>query len=382
MRKKIELTQRGLLRRLHRLGYGDVTDRRITDWKNKGLLPHYDCRGSGLGKGKGKAKSSWADGRAIIERAVWVYRLMAIYRSSESAYLPLWVLGYPVPKELVRGALLEPLENIAEMFEVEAVGTLEVVEPYERKDGIIEDYIGDLSHDWIRKEKFTEILGIPQEVIEATMNIFFNPEYDLKDLGFEEGNQQLAVWKNRVNTEIMPALAKGLEEENSQNIPPVRPDGIEILFSQPAFFQEHLSVEALSKVVTNASEEDFRDVQEDLQILRTIIEPMGEMIATLMKHTGIGRLPTLDEVLPDLFRLANLLVLVDLSMRKRGLGPQIDYVKMEAAKKVQEDFSQVTEEALASIGPDIADAFKKGFKKLRKNWTALVAAKERISQVG
>lgn len=380
MRRLVEITQKALVSRLHRLGYRDVTERRIIDWKKKGLLPQFDRRGAGLGKGRGKAEGAWANGREIVERAVWVHRLLAIYRYSDSLHLPLWMLGYSVPAELIRPVLREPLDGIAEMFQTEAVSKLERVESYDRKDGIIEDYIGDLSHDWIRKEKFAEILGIPQDVIEAAMNIFFNPDYDLADLGFEEGNRQLTVWKNRVDNEIMPVLSNGFDE-GSDTPAPIRPEGIELLFSQPGFFQEHLSVEALRKAVTDASEHDLQNVQEDLQVVRTVVEPLGEMIVTLMKHAKIQRLPTLQDILPDLFRIANLLVLIDLSMRRHGLGAQLDQARAEVTKKFQEDFSQVTEEYLAETGPELADAFKKGVKKLRKNWKVLLSEKAQISQV-
>lgn len=380
MRKEAEITQKELLRRLHRLGYNDVTERRITDWKNKGLLPPFDRRGIGLGKGKGKTESIWTNGREIVERAVWVHRLLAIYRHSDTLHFPLWMLGYPVPAELVRAALLEPLDGISEAFQTEAVEKLEIVEPLERKNGMIEDYIEDLAENWVRKEKFAELLGIPQEVIEATMNIFFNPDYNLSDLGFEDGDNQLAVWKNHVNNEILPVLTNGFDE--SQDAPkPIRPEGIELVFAQPEFFQERLSVAALRAAVIEASEEDFHNIQEDLQVVRTVVGPMGEMIATLMKHARVQQLPTLQDVLPDLFRITNLLVLVDLSMRRHGLGPQLDHARDEVTKKFQEDFRQVTEEALAETGPELADALKKGLKKLRKNWKTLVSRNAQIAQI-
>lgn len=212
MRKKVELTQSGLVRRLHRLGCPDVTERRIKDWRDKGLLPQFDRPGVGLGKGRGKTESTWTNGRSTVERALWVHRLLAIYRNSDTLHLPLWILGFPVESEQVRLALLEPLEDIAETVQTEAIEKLEIREPLERKDGMIEDYIEDLAEGWVRKEKFAELLGIPQEVVETAMNIFFNPDYDITDLGFEEGKGQLAVWKERVNNEILPVLSKGFDE--------------------------------------------------------------------------------------------------------------------------------------------------------------------------
>lgn len=380
MRKEFGLTQKGLVRRLHRLGYRDITERRIADWKNKGLLPKFNRRGAGLGKGKGKAESTWTEERSIVERAVWIHRLLELYRSSESLHLPLWILGYEVPFGLVRAALLGPLEQIAEMFEVEALSKLEGVETYERKDGIIEDYIGDLSHDWVRKEKFAGLLGIPQEVIEATMNIFFNPDYDLKDLGFEDGFRQFAIWKQHINDEIVPAVSLGVDA--GEDIPaPMRPEGVELVFTQPTFFQERLSVDALRDAVSVASEDDFLNVQEDLKVVRIVTGPIGEMFVTLMNHAKIRPLPTLHDVLPDVFRIANLLVLIDLSMRRHGFGPKLDHARVEVTRKFQEDFSEITEDALAHIGPEIGGAFRTVFKKLRKNWRTLLTEKAQISHV-
>lgn len=377
----MELTQKALVSRLHKLGYRDVTERRIADWKHKGLMPAFDCRGAGLGKGKGKAEGTWADGREIVERAIWVHRLLAIYRNSESLHLPLWVLGYGVPVELVRAALTEPLEGIAKMFEIEANSKFERVEAYERKDGIIEDYIGDLSHDWVRKEQFAEIIGIPQEVIEATMNIFFNPDYDVRDLGFEDGKLQLAEWNKRLSNEIVPILSNGFDARSNPQSP-IRPDLIETVFSHPGFFQQRLSVEALRKVVIEASEHDFQNIQQDLQIVRTVVVQLGKMIVTLMNHAKLRRLPTLQDVLPDLFRIANLLVLVDLSMRRHGLGQQLDDARTEVTKRFQDDFSQVTEEELAIAGPVLREAVKKGIKELRNKWTTLLSERAHISPRG
>lgn len=378
MRKKVELTQSALVFRLHRLGYCDVTERRIIDWRNKGLLPQFDRRGVGLGKGRGRTESTWTNGRSIVERAVWVHRLLAIYRHSDNLHLPLWMLGYPVDSEQVRLALLEPLERIAETFQTEAVEKIEIKEPFERKDGILEDYIEDLAEGWVRKEKFAELLGIPQEVVETAMNIFFNPDYDITDLGFEEGKGQLAIWKERVNNEMLPILSNGFDE-NRDAPKPMRPEGIELVFEQPGFFQDRLSVAALRESVLDASDEDLETIQEDLQVIRTVVGPMGEMVATLMKHAKIDRLPTLHDVLPDLFRIANLIVLVDLSMRRHGWSPQLNHARSELIMNFQQDFSEVTEEYLTEVGPELGVALKKGFKKLRKNWKSFISERAEVA---
>jgi hypothetical protein len=100
------LTQAELGDRLRELGIAR-TERVLTDWREKGLLP--PLRNTGL-KGGG-SKWFWDDGEAAVEQAVAVHCLLTRYSRTSEALLSLWFSGYPVDAELARQAWLQRLER-------------------------------------------------------------------------------------------------------------------------------------------------------------------------------------------------------------------------------------------------------------------------------
>lgn len=380
MKKKSVLTQKELVVKMRRLGFEDVTERRLIDWRRKSLLPPFDGKGNGFGRGKGRAASFWKDGRAIVERAVWVYRLLGMYSTAGNVYLPLWTLGYSVPSGLVRSALVEPLESLNEFFRSEAIEELEAREPYERRDGIVEDYIGDLTFNWMKNDRITAILGLPSESIEAALNIFFNPDYKLGDIGFEDGREQLEVWKERVNDHILPTLSEGLGDVTPNESTTIRPEGIEIVFERPSFFQEYLSLAALSSGISLATEKDLEDAQRDMLVVGSIAESLAEAMTKLMEHMPSLQRPTLEQVLPDVFKLTHLLVLADLSFRTKGFGSKLDIVRDAIKAKIAEGFPEIDERELEQAGPALQEAFETGIETLKKNFERLVANHEPVHQ--
>lgn len=374
------LTIKELVAELHKLGIANITERRIRDWKEELLLPPFDETGKGFGKGKGKACSRWRNKHSVIEQALWVYRLRRIYRYTDELYFPLWLLNFPIPTELVRESLIAQLEHFRDIFETEAVKKLGKVEPYERTNGIVEDFIGDLVFNWIKKEKFPEIFGTPQEVVEVPMNIFFNSHYKLDDIGFEDGLSALGGWKEVFETQIMPLLSKGLEDDSETLRKPIAPSGIEIIFGNAAFFQEHLSVPNLLRFVNEASDDDFQQIQLDMQIVRSLVDGLGRTISIMMKDLKDFLELDLDSLLPILFTFGNLLVLTDIAMRRKGWSERFNFARGEIIKKIKEDFDKVSEEALQKQSPQLAKAFKKGLKTLKKNINDLISVKMQIPQ--
>jgi hypothetical protein len=377
---KDTLTIKELITELHKLGFTDINERRLRDWKDELLLPNFDEAGQGFGKGKGKAPSRWRNKRSVIEQAVWVYRLRRVYRYTEELYFPLWLLNFPIPVELVRESLIAQLEHFRVMFETEAVKKLGKVEAYERTNGIVEDFIGDLVFNWIKKDKFPEIFGTPQAVVEVPMNIFFNSNYELDDVGFEDGLSALEGWKEAFETEIMPLLAKGLEDDSKTVRNPIAPSGIEMIFENAAVIQEYLSVPNLLKSVSEASEEDFHQTQLDMQVVRSIVDGLGRTVSIMMKDLNDFLEVGLESLLPVLFTFGNLLVLTDIAMRRKGWSERFNWARGEIIKKVKEDFDKVSEETLLRQDPQVAGAFKKGLKTLKKNIDNLVLVRMQTPQ--
>jgi hypothetical protein len=133
------LTQKALVAEMHRLGHYDVTERQVADWRRNDLLRPFDALGKGRGQHRGRECSSWSNGEAVLNQALWVRELIQIYGSVEDVYLPLWVLGYLVPLERVREALGTPLDEMAHSI-------AEAIESKSRATGEIEDLIEEAAY--------------------------------------------------------------------------------------------------------------------------------------------------------------------------------------------------------------------------------------------
>lgn len=93
---------------LEQQGYS-TTERRLTAWVQKGLLPERTPRGLGRGKGKWYV---WEQGD-IVAQAVAVHDLYAWYGRVDGIRLPLWLLGFAVPLSYVRADLHWHLDTVA-----------------------------------------------------------------------------------------------------------------------------------------------------------------------------------------------------------------------------------------------------------------------------
>lgn len=371
------LTLKELVAVLHKLGLTDVKERRIIDWKEKSLLPPFDAPGRGLGKGKGKEAGRWGSRRLVIEQAVWIYRLLRIYRYAGNIYLPLWMLGFSVPIKFVREDLTSSLKSLIKLFEKDNVkaGTTE-----DEKEDTLEDYIGDLVFKQINTRKIPEIFRMPLEVAEIPINIFFNPDYKIDDGGFEDGVSSLAEWKETFEQEIMPQFTKGLIDNSEIPTKPIEPAGIELFFENAAFFQQHLSVPRLRQCVCEASEEDFLQVQEDMKVVQSIAEGFSRFISIMMKNIADFDVAAWDQMLRLFFQFSNLIVLADISMRRSGWSERLNWARGEIIKKVREDFNEETEKALLKESPAFANAIDKGIKVVSKNFESWMVNEHNATQ--
>jgi hypothetical protein len=99
------LTEAALVAKLQGLGHTYVSVRTVEEWRRRELLPKFDQKGQGLGQGMGRRPSVWTEGQVIIERAAWVSDLIRVYGRMERTYLPLWMLGFPIPLKRIRQSL-------------------------------------------------------------------------------------------------------------------------------------------------------------------------------------------------------------------------------------------------------------------------------------
>ena len=85
----------------------EVTERRLTDWRAKGLLP--PLKKIGLGRGKG-TRQFWENDEVLQQAIAAEYFL---YRKSRTRYAlsRLWLAGFDVPVELGKATWLEYIEQ-------------------------------------------------------------------------------------------------------------------------------------------------------------------------------------------------------------------------------------------------------------------------------
>src|SRR5437763_5402174 len=95
------ITPAELIEHLRRRAYS-VTERQLTDWRAKGLLPNLRQQGRGRGHG---AIYVWRESN-IIDHAATVCELLNRHARTETALLGTWFAGYRIETPRVRNAWL------------------------------------------------------------------------------------------------------------------------------------------------------------------------------------------------------------------------------------------------------------------------------------
>jgi len=338
------LTQDDLVAELHSRDYSDITVRRVAAWRAHDLLPPFDRAGAGRGQRLGRERSSWADGDSIINQAMWICELSQSYESLDDLALPIWMLGYYVPLRRVRQALSEPLEQLTQAIEGEV-----------NSSGELEDMIGDAAYEYAKKvaREGVKLLEMPQDSIEAFLNVFFNPAYNLSDAPFEDAVEALREHEREVLEEHVAALCtKGLE------IDPTRqndrdPGGI---FKHAPLVKEYFSLYQLKCAVDECTDEDLRAVERDVDIMREAVLLLRKLFSILARDLGADFDMMLTRTLPLLFTIGKLIIWADLSLRRRGYSQIIDTSLPEALRLLREKCDENFEREIAEASQSVAFA--------------------------
>lgn len=93
-----------------------VTERRLTDWRAKGLLP--PLKRIGLGRGKG-TRQVW-ESDEVLQQAIAVEFFLYLKSRTRYALARLWLAGFDVPVEKGKGAWLENIKRKTEYIDRKA----------------------------------------------------------------------------------------------------------------------------------------------------------------------------------------------------------------------------------------------------------------------
>jgi hypothetical protein len=346
------LTQTALVRRMQELGCASVTARRIAGWRKNDLLPAFDFSGRGRGKGQGRGSNGWLDGERVLSQALRVHQLLQTHKAVVDLYVPLWILGYPIPLTRIRAGLSKPLDTTTKDLACEI------------NEGIsVEDYIDDVTYEFSEgvKRANWNVLDMPQETLAAVLNILLNSAYDMKDQPFEDGVQSLGAWERIFQQKCLDLLDDARLVSNAEQVP--SESGI---FRHAEFVHEYLSVPHLRQVINECTDEDLLAVGNDLRVGREIIGEIERLLPIVLPYIPEEMQPSGDEPLETLVSVSKILTWIDLSLRRSGHGNLIGLVLSSMLEAIRRQSGEELQKTMTEYGSEITEMLT--FIKHFGNW--------------
>jgi hypothetical protein len=210
-----------------------------------------------------------------------------------------------------------------------------------KSDYNMEDVLYDKACDLTKQLRHepSPLCELPDDALSLVFNILMNPNLDRTDSGAFES---LQIWLRRCE-QVFQTGRNGSSEAPVSN----QPDTINSLMKGAALLKEYLSVSKISQAVEESNDDDLRVVQHDLLILRKI--------ALLFRKLLSSNLPTECQVpramvLRGVLGIGEIAIWIDLSLRKHGLGRDIDALLSECFIKVQTAFDRKFRDESSEIG--------------------------------
>ena len=334
------MNQKELVEDLHLLGYHEASVTRIADWRKRGLLPPFTSVGAGHGRGAGRGKGYWSSPDGVLRQAEAIIRLLTHFKRLGELYVPLWQLGYSVPLEVVRSALLQPL--------LKAMKDLEVHEADVGIEDVIDNAVWDIS--MIMHGKFP-LLDVPDDSMSAALNVLANTGYNFNDQPYDDGVTKLKEWEHSFVDRFQKLLGDDI---------PINPDVVgddNNIFCNAPFINQYLSIPHLVAAVKTCTDEDLMRVQQDLQIGREILQLLKQLYDLLSPYLPESWRSLPDElgVILDFGRIA---IWVDLALRKQGFGSWLDQILPVLLTTLRESFNETVAKEIAAAAPEIVNALQ------------------------
>ena len=260
----MEYTQKQVVRILRR-SKRDVTERKLTDWIQKELLPSPE-----RGKGSGKApKYYWAD-PSVVKQAAIIHDLFYWNGRVEWFAVPLWLLGHSVSSDKVQGILLMKIEN-----ELTAL-TQGETDPEE-----LDERIKDVAGNILFRMKYSgktrgNLLPLDPDEQLKVLVVFFHL---LADPGYMPSE------------DLLPSVLSRLPSVNQE--PGAEQETLSLI-EYILFICSHLSLPCQRDAVINATEKDWHQAQQDfidiLYLLRefhTLTQVKFPLIPEWMKYNAL-----------------------------------------------------------------------------------------------
>jgi hypothetical protein len=341
------LTQASLVAALKRLGYADISERRIAEWRRNELLPEFDLESRGRGRGAGRQPGAWTQREKVLNQAAWVHNLLRMYGRVDDIYLPLWMLGYPVPLRSVKKALRSPFEAISKSMREEMK---------KEKDLGLEDLIDGAVYNACLTFQQGGLRGsqVSQTMLSVCYNLFFNCEYDLND----------APFRRMVEAFKLREARRGNRPRNPND------DSVANLFEFAPFIKEHLSFDGMKKALDHCTHEELRVVGRDLAIMREIVSHLGRMFKALVSAAPAEYTKGFADSWPAIFTVGRLCVLSDLSLRRSGYGDWIDAHLPDLLNQVRAECNETREAEFRAASAELVSCVQSKAEEWAREWAS------------
>ena len=335
------LTQVQLVEQLHERGCTDVSTRRVAIWRANDLLPPFDLIGSGRGRSGGRNANAWIYSKDTLNQALWVYQLLKTHKTFVELYLPLWILGFPIPILRIRDGLAKPLETT----------TIDVTFEIDGRNAI-EDYIDDAAYEFSQgmKRANWNVLDMPQETLAAILNILLNSAYNMEDQPFEDGVDALGEWERNFQQKCFEFLNDAKSVSDAEQMP--NESGI---FRHAEFVNEFLSIPHLRQVVAECTDADLLAVGKDVEVGRQIILEIRRLLPILLPYVPEELQPSDDELIETILSVGKVCMWIDLSLRRSGYGDLINYVLAFMLDGIRKQSLEELGKVMTQYGPEISE---------------------------
>lgn len=234
-----------------------MNGRRLTDWREHGLLPALDERRDA----HGRVTYVWTQAN-IVARVATVYELFALYGRSSRFIHILWLLGYEVRPDLVMERIRVPFaafwrfwsggaSNIEDLLE-HISGQAARMMRWRRNRPAEYPNEADAADHAERFMKYASLPSIP-------------PEHVIRAFELE-----LAARQARTHAGSVPAFPRETAQSPAQGVPPSAAS-----IGVMKFLQQHFTLLRLAAVAKQATWEDYVQAGEDFGIVREIVGPLS-----------------------------------------------------------------------------------------------------------
>ncbi len=287
------LTPAHLIKVLNRLGY-PVTERRLTDWRKKGLLPKLQEKGR-----QHHGKVYYWEEPDVVAQAITVHTLMARRSRSDWVLLSTWFAGFEMPIDQVRRLLQEQAEEekkpVLEELNTPFATQIQIA----RWGKALADQIAD-SSSW------------STATLIFVLNLYWNFDYSIDKRAVENLATDLLGLASR-----LPQSTQATDVVNSSE-----------LYTLAKAFQDQGSFWARYDLITETTDENLFAAHRDWRMVVSVLR-------RVLRLTTPEAAPGFSAYIPLLVILGNIAINFDLILRKSGYGPRIEKVLLEVVDFMQ-----------------------------------------------